>query len=125
MQTTYDVDNLGPTTSFVKGWLQAVTDIGPYVNGNLRTKPRERWDFDAELLPGRLQLVPVYIRKWNHPHSARSKFLRTWLGEAFRPEILANPKLLTGHAARLEIRTSVDSDGIMNHRIVAAHPVPK
>jgi len=79
-----DIDNQGPTTSIVFARLVAVRDIGRHdiLDHN---KPRERWDFETEPLANGVSLVAIHFPKWRHPHSARGKFVRAWLGEAFRP----------------------------------------
>lgn len=123
MTSLVNVEDLGPQTSFHDAKLYEVVDLGRHKL--LPTKrPIEAWRFEVEISHGRWELVECHFPKWRHLHSARTKFLSRWLGEEMRPEMLATPETLVGRTARLEIRTSVDSDGIMTRVVVAARPNP-
>ena len=117
------VEDLGPQFSFHDGRLYHVIDVAAHPLLP-RNKPRQQWVFEAEIAPGGWELIDCHFPKWKHPHSGRTKFLSAWLGGELRPEMLDNPKVLVGRTARLEIRTSVDSDGIMTRVVVAARPNP-
>lgn len=88
-------------------------------------RPLEEWVFEVELAPGDWGLLSAYFPKWNHPRSKRAKFLRAWLAEDYRPEILSDPKALIKRAAELKIRVSFDSDPNMSRSIISATPTTK
>jgi len=124
MSASVDVADLGPQTSCHDARLYEVTDLGPHKL--LPTKrPTERWRFEVEIEPGCWELVDCHLPKWKHPRSARTQFLTRWLGEDLRPAMLDKPEILVGRVALVEVRTSVDSDGIMNRVVVSARPNPK
>ena len=106
------------------GRLKDVRDNGPhplFKNG----RSIEEWVFEVEVRPGSWELMSFHFPRWNHRHSARAKFLRTWLEADYRPEFLSNPKVLIGRTAELEVRTSIDSDDNMVQSLRSAKPTTK
>lgn len=119
-----NVEDLGPVTTLHDAKLYKVINRGPY-KLLPRTRPIEVWQFEVEISPGRWELVERNFRKWKHPKSVRTKFLSRWLGEELRPDMLTTPEALVGRTALVEVKTSIDSDGIMSRWVDAAAPNPR
>jgi hypothetical protein len=110
-----------PTSRTTVGRLFDVRDKGRHVILKSR-RPLEEWVFEVEVDAGQWKLLSRFFPKWKHPNSARTKFLRTWLGGIYQTAELSNPKTLIGRAAELEIRTSFNSDQLMSEWIYSVKP---
>jgi hypothetical protein len=72
-----------PTSRTTVGRLFDVRDKGRHVILKSR-RPLEEWVFEVEVDAGQWKLLSRFFPKWKHPNSARTKFLRTWLGGIYQ-----------------------------------------